>query len=815
MLRSLPLFVLASGLVAQQFAPYGGRTPAEVPAGPWSVMALADCDGDGDQDAAVNDPFGNLFAVLRRGPGDTWTTTGLLPGIVTAAAWADFDGDGDLDVLVGATGTPAAAPFGMFRNDGATFTWRGQAPSVLAGTIDRFAIGDVDGDLLPDVVAGMTTGVQMVRNLGNTTFGAATVVTSQSNARPALFDRDGDGDLDLVVASATAVQLFDNVAGVFVPSGSTLPTGTAGSDVVAGDLDGDTRLDLALAHGGTVDVLWNQATGWLLAAAVVPAGDAVREVLGGDLDRDGDRDLVVRTAMAADWLQNDGNGGFTRLPALRYGAPWHLTGLALGDAAARGACDVVGAFADGQVRTLYGNAPQPFLDPQALPAWAGQSGNYPGELAVGDVDGDGRVDMVSPRDCEVLHDDGRGRFSRRPIAGARPDYHEAWLADLDGDGDLDLVLGTQSTPMPPVAPLQRFVNDGLGNFTPVQDITMFAALHGFRFGDVDGDGDVDMLCPNSGSVQWYRNTGNGTLFNNGPLLSVQTQALGNELVFADLDGDGDRDIVCGHTNSTLPVFLNDGSGTFTAVGSLPLTSGTYAWNTREADLDGDGALDIVVNESGTLVAFHNNGSAGFTRTTGAFPAGGGGGWLEFVDVDEDGDLDLETGGAPHRLLVNDGTGVFSGGNALLWSTSFGRPRFADVDEDGDVDMVALIDGAWRRVLDRTHGAESTQVVRAGGPMQVRFFVQPQAPVPGALVLPLASIGPGPSTAFAGLRGRLLLPSSLVVLGAVDASTGTAMAGFQLPPLPGLLGLDLCVQGLVIGPGLPAGFTNVVDERILP
>jgi hypothetical protein len=52
-----------------------------------------------------------------------------------------------------------------------------------------------------------------------------------------------------------------------------------------------------------------------------------------------------------------------------------------------------------------------------------------------------------------------------------------------------------------------------------------------------------------------------------------------------------------------------------------------------------------------------------------------------------------------------------------------------------------------------------------------------------------------------------------MLGAVDASSGTATTGFAIPPLAGLLGLDLCMQGLVLG--APLGFTNVVDERILP
>jgi len=185
---------------------------------------------------------------------------------------------------------------------------------------------------------------------------------------------------------------------------------------------------------------------------------------------------------------------------------------------------------------------------------------------------------------------------------------------------------------------------------------------------------------------------------------------------------------------------------FTVGGAVQLQPGTSPFDVVAVDLDGDGALDLAVLESGALAWFHNDGAAHFTRVAGAFPAGQYT-RLEFVDIDEDGDLDLYAAGSPIALLTNDGTGLFTDATARLWSTSFGPAKFADVDEDGDVDLVALVDNAWRRVPDRTRGAESLQVVHAGGGMQVRFYVQPQSPVPGALVLPMVALGPGPSTAI--------------------------------------------------------------------
>src|SRR4030095_4130148 len=185
-----------------------------------SMLALADCDGDGDQDVAANPlssgPATSSFVVLREGPARTWTTIQTtVPNVISAAVWTDFDGDGDRDVLVGANSPFGGVPFGILRNDGATFTWLGQSPSVLLGTVTRCLAADVNGDSLPDAVLGVTTGVQGGRNLGNNTIGPPGVPATLPNARPDLFDRDGDGDLDLVVASTAGVRLFDNTAGTF------------------------------------------------------------------------------------------------------------------------------------------------------------------------------------------------------------------------------------------------------------------------------------------------------------------------------------------------------------------------------------------------------------------------------------------------------------------------------------------------------------------------------------------------------------------------------------------------------------------------
>jgi hypothetical protein len=809
MLRLLCGLLATGSVVGQQFAQSSGRQPVEIPAGLWSCVALADCDGDGDQDVAGNlQSTQGQFVVMRQGAAKSWTTYNLLPNVVTAAKWADFDLDGDLDVLVGATNLSVGVPCGIVRNDGASFTWLGQSPSLLVGTTTRCLAADLDGDQLPEAVIGVSSGVQIARNLGSAALGLPTIVTTLPQARPALFDRDGDGDLDLVVASPNGVVLMNNTAGVFTQVAFV----ANGTDVAAGDFDGDGRIDLAFARGGTVDIRWNQLSGWVLAAGVVPQGATVQEVAVGDLDRDGDLDVVVRTETSVDWLRNAG-GTFSREPGIQLGTPWQVRAMALGDGASRGAVDVVAVFHDGQVRTLYGAAPQPFLDPQAQ----GRMPVDPGAPSVGDVDGDGRPDLVLPRAREVVRNEGRGRFSRRPIVGARSNCHRACLADLDADGDLDLLLGTTTLPIPPVPPLQRLENDGFGNFTPVQDVPLPWHVQAYCPGDVDGDGDVDILVPGFSTVGLLENTGNGTLVWAGSLPSVPTATNVNNLVFADLDGDGDRDLVGGHIQGALPVCANNGFGTFAVSGSLQMLPGAFSWRVGAGDLDLDGDLDIVVLEGTALGWYRNLGAGGFPRVNGAFPAGNYG-EFELGDIDEDGDIDMVVGG---RLLVNDGAGMFQDASAQLPSfPSVPGYSLVDCDEDGDVDLFA----AWHAtstgvllqpVINRRRAAESVHFVQPGGSMQVRFFVNPQAPDPLALLLVVAALGPGPSIAIPGHLGSLLLPlGTLVPLTMFGIPSGTGTTGFPIPPVPTLIGIEVSVQGVVVASSGLA-FTNVVDECILP
>jgi hypothetical protein len=156
------------------------------------------------------------------------------------------------------------------------------------------------------------------------------------------------------------------------------------------------------------------------------------------------------------------------------------------------------------------------------------------------------------------------------------------LGDLDGDGDLDLLEGNFSQAS------RVWLNDGSGSFSSGQTLGNYLTLS-VALGDLDGDGDLDLLTGNYDEANrvWF-NQGSGTFSDSGQSLgtfSTRSVALG------DLDGDGDLDLLEGNVGRANRVWLNDGAGTFSDSGQTLGAHATYS--VALGDLDGDGDLDLL------------------------------------------------------------------------------------------------------------------------------------------------------------------------------------------------------------------------------
>lgn len=333
------------------------------------------------------------------------------------------------------------------------------------------------------------------------------------------------------------------------------------------------------------------------------------------------------------------------------------------------------------------------------------------DAAVGDLDGDGDLDIVVAQEFApntLLLNDGAGAFSNasaRLPAEAR-DSEDVGIADFDGDGDLDVVVVSEDDMVN-----EFYLNNGAGAFTDAQSrLPVTGVSNALAVADITGDGFPDILIGNNGQNVLLVNDGAGSFHDETDTRLPAGGDLTQDIEFGDVDGDGDLDILVGNEDNNR-LLMNDGSGVFVDESAARLPLRVEAEETREADLgdvDGDGDLDILFANVQTFVAgadranrlLINDGTGVFTDVSGdQLPADQDNSFDgDFIDVDADGDLDIVTGNAngnlntntPYRVYANDGTGRFTLETTTFFpATAVGRGfdiEAADFDGDGDVDL---------------------------------------------------------------------------------------------------------------------------------
>jgi Ca2+-binding RTX toxin-like protein len=264
------------------------------------------------------------------------------------------------------------------------------------------------------------------------------------------------------------------------------------------------------------------------------------------------------------------------------------------------------------------------------------------------------------------------------------------------------------------------------------------------FGDVDGDGDLDVVVGESGgSLRYYQNTATGFVELTGaanPFDGIDVD-IQSAPTLADLDGDGDLDLVVGASDGTLHYYEKQATGYVELTGSLnPFVTIDVGLQSAPslADLDGDGDLDLLVGESGGTLKYYENTATGFVELTG--PANpfdgidvGSQSTPTFVDLDSDGDFDLVVGNSGGTLTYYQNTGTAAapvyaertgGANPLdgIDVGSQSAPGFADLDNDGDPDLVAGGAGGTIKFYEFSHvGGDDVILVGDGNNIAVGGF----------------------------------------------------------------------------------------------
>ena len=423
----------------------GGFTPGT--AAPAEARALADVDGDGHLDLVALNPAaaGSRSLLVARGRGDgafDAAQSFLTATSPTGVAVADLDGVGPLDVVVVRASSDGAAPrsvAGAYLGEAALY------PAIVEHSVGSeptaVAVAEVTGDDLPDVLTAdaVDGAVSLLPGYGAAGFGPRVTWSMGVGCTDlAVADFDGDGLPDLATTLLGGVALRRGL-----PSGGFGPrtehaTGTPTSPpthpfrLSTGDFDEDGRMDLVVADSlAAPSVLFGQPGGGFgapLVLATSPAGGGVTVV---DHDDDGNLDVMVVRNTATLLFRGNGAGGFTAAPGI--GRPSFQVRAALAADLDHDGIDdyVVATDSSGMVRAQVGDL-----------SWAiGPTHSRP---VLADVDGDGHLDLLSPcrerNAVAVLRGRGDGTFEPRVDWAAGHGAASVAVADLDLDGRMELVV---------------------------------------------------------------------------------------------------------------------------------------------------------------------------------------------------------------------------------------------------------------------------------------------------------------------------------------------------------------------------------------
>lgn len=539
-------------------------------------------------------------------------------------ALGDFDGDGDVDAFCSWTGGTILTAWRYYRlmeNDGTgvltplpnvlSFSHPGQPGSQPPAPRPRVA--DIDGDGIVDIAAAFASSVEYFRSSPAIGLMHSTVaMASAPIVDIELGDFNGDSLVDLAVLTTAGLEMRFHGGGVDpYPSGPslTLPApGSPGDRLLKLDVNRDGRDDILVVSGSAVGWACFEQSG--ITTGLIPHDVNPVMPATGDIDLDGQIDIVLFGMTEYRILRNAGPGQFILEPFVTGGPATDLADIN-GDGYPDGIC------------CSSGGGGAPIIGPNALNSKFEISINHGGVFApafeipglgahhiagAADLNGDGLMDLAAGR-CVIYQRDGF------PVAGPAagwpqtlpPGWNPASVADVDGDGDPDVVTNGASL----------YLNRGdgvLAQTTPALPAAPPLTSFGSRYvsGDFDGDGDEDLLVEHFSTqgqsttligMRLLKHLGSGHYADGGPATPPGTgivppsvfHASMPEVLVRDCDGDGNPDLLI---QAFLPtqgshqparLWLNDGTGFFTPVPLPTISNRIYEVH----DLDGDGLPDLI------------------------------------------------------------------------------------------------------------------------------------------------------------------------------------------------------------------------------
>jgi hypothetical protein len=509
---------------------------------PSSLIVAGDFNGDGKTDLAYGSSSGSSTATaggvfLGNGDGTFKKGSALTIGLVTVSAVgaADLTGTGKLDlVFSGSTNSGPQTVVLVGHGDG---TFQASDSSLAAN--GAMAITDLNGDRKPDLILDDDNVTWVFVGIGDGTFSLQNTYLQDSalkNSRSVVAaDFNGDGKVDIATKNLMLLghgdgSLQGNDASVFAGSGVT--------GGVVGDFNGDGSPDVVTSDGSDIRVLLNDGTGKFIQAHSYPS--SAFPIAAADLNHDGKLDVVLVTTPDNDQTFTlnvmFGNGDGTFGTAQSTGVSG-LTSTSLGmvhlvDLNGDQIPDLVVLTAQG-ANVFLGKGDGTF---SAAVNYFG--GSTPTTLQVGDFNNDGKQDIAvgSAAGIGVLLGKGDGTFSPAVLSGTGQIGFAA-VGDVNGDGKLDLIgIGSSLT---------VFLGNGDGTFQAPLSTATSGPINGFATiatADVDGDGKLDVVA--STGVWFVRGNGDGTFQTPINVLIGGNFVVGPFVAaVADFNGDGRPDVL--------------------------------------------------------------------------------------------------------------------------------------------------------------------------------------------------------------------------------------------------------------------------------
>ncbi len=584
----------------------------------------------------------------------------------------------------------------------------------------RAADLDGDGDLDLLCIGKMITWYE---NLGDASFSTRKVISTEAfsyrlaytaaySAKVYAEDLDGDGDLDVLSASYDKIAWHENLGGGYFSDLQVISTAAKYADVDPADLDGDGDIDLLWTSGLGYDspIAWyeNLGGGVFSDKKGIAAQDGATSVHAADVDGDGDVDVL--SASFGDfrdtivWYENLGNEGFTQDAYGHVVANWagFTDSIHAADLNGDGDLDVLSVSGQGGIIAWYENlGAEGFSDQKVL-----VTAPWPALSPPADLDGDGDLDLLwfssfeagafapySMPDariawCENL---GDGTFSSEiVISTAVMQAMSAYAADLDDDGDLDVLSGSSLDNK-----VAWYENLGGGTFSDQKVVSTTAcAAASVHAADLDNDGDVDVLSASAydDKIAWYENLGGGG-FAVQKVISTATDGA-TSVYAADLNGDGRIDVLStSFVDDKIAWYENLGGGTFSDQKVIS-TAADEARSVYTADLDDDGDLDVLsASLADDKIAWYENLGGGDFSGQKVISTAADGAWsVHAADLNGDGRIDVLSASLADDKIAwyeNLGGGGFSGQKVISTATDGAwSVHAADLNGDGRIDVLS-------------------------------------------------------------------------------------------------------------------------------